>query len=145
MAPLRIKLGSTKTKPASDRFLDELHSTTTGNPFNDRERIVGNVAGVHMSKINDGEVHLHDIRTLKPNSGGGTHALHHIRKLADKHGVKITGSAKAYSQNPDHLGQRKLNAWYRKHGFRITGDRLSYAPITREEYVLNALTGILLK
>lgn len=121
-----IKLSATRKKP-SDAFLDEFWEKTKPHPFDSRTRLYGHAA-IHLSPMSDGRVHMHDIMTLSPKSGAGTSALKFLISLADKHGTGIHGVAKAYTGNSDHLDQKKLVAWYKKHGFSSRGDEITYTP-----------------
>lgn len=113
-----IKLGTFVGKQKSKAFMDDLHATTSEHPFNPNMRIVNNSATVHISPNLDGSVHLHDIMSLHPRSGAGTEALQHLTNLADKHGVAISGTAKAYTDHQGRIGKSsRLKSWYQKHGF----------------------------
>ena len=108
-----------KSNPNVDSFMDEVHKSTSDHPFDNRARIYKNKATFELHK-HDGHIHLSDIRTLQPKSGAGTEALKHLTGLADKHGVKISGVAKAYSNDKKHItDSKKLSGWYAKHGFKV--------------------------
>lgn len=52
--------------------------------------------------------------------GGGSKALNYVKSLANKHNVAITGTAKAYSDRPNHIRTTAgLKKWYQGHGFNI--------------------------
>ena len=114
---LRIK----KPNENVNKFMDEYHNTTSPHPFDQHTRVHGDYATTEVSKDGDG-VHLSDIRALKPNAGGGTHALNHLTSLADKHRVRISGIAKAYHSNKAYIkSSSRLLKWYKKHGFKSDG------------------------
>jgi len=129
-----IKLGSRLTHPGVAGFMDELGKTSHQHPFNHNEKLIGN-ASVHVSPHGDG-IHLHDIHSFEPKSGAGTAALKHLTSLADKHGVSISGVAKAYMDNRSGkiADSSQLKSWYGKHGFSSNGGNrrdgydISYEP-----------------
>lgn len=108
-----IKIGSNPAKAKVEAYLDELHSTTADHPMNPRLRLLSNAA-VEVSSF-DGMVHISDILALDPGKGGGKEALQFLCKLADKHGVKIHLTAKAYLD--DRLSTAELKTWYERYGF----------------------------
>lgn len=111
------------TKP-SEEFMDELHDTTSEHPFDEKSRVFGNHASLHISRDGSSSVRLHDIRSLHP--GGGSKALDHIKALADKHGVTISGHAKAYSKSSKYpMSTKELGGYYKKRGFSV-GPRDEY-------------------
>ena len=102
----------------SDDFMDELHDTTDEHPFNDRERLYKGKATIHASRNGSDEVHLHDIRSFEP--GAGSELVDHIKSLADKHGVTLSGTAKAYSKSSKYpMNSKQLSGWYKKRGFAV--------------------------
>lgn len=114
-----VKMKSRPTEN-TDAFIRDLHDTTEEHPFNHNARIYGTPgkhALIHVSPDAKG-VHLHDIVSYDPGGGVGTSALQHLTRLADKHKIEISGVAKAYSNNPEHIRSTpKLKSWYTKHGF----------------------------
>lgn len=115
----RLKLGAKKSGGNVDGFFNDLDKTTQPHPFDDRQRLHGMV-GIHASPF-EGGVHLHDIVNYgEAKRGHGTRTLEYLKSLADKHGVEISGTAKAYSNRPNHITKtKKLTDWYGKHGFQI--------------------------
>lgn len=112
-----IKLGASSTEK-SRAFMDDLHATSQPHPTSRHHRVIGG-ASVEMSPRGN-DVHLHDVLSHQPHTGAGTAALHHVQRLADKHGVRITATAKAYSKDKEHVRDTDhLKKWYRKHGFAV--------------------------
>jgi len=121
--PLRIKLrgfGSRDEAGDPEGFLEDFYDMTSPHPF-DRGRLYGTV-GIEVSKWGS-DIHLGNISSLgDKRSGHGTAALQMLMALADKHGVKLSGTAKAYSKNPEHVqSSKRLAQWYKKNGFKILG------------------------
>jgi len=137
--PVRIKLrGMSNVAGKSDDFLDEYHSTTHEHPFDSRSRVHDEGATTELSRDGSDGIHMHDIRSLTP--GGGSKTLENLKALADKHGVKISGTAKAYSQSSKYpMDTEKLAGWYKKRGFSVgDGDKydgyeVSYSPKSVKE------------
>ena len=78
-----------------------------------------------------GKIHLGDIVALgEKGQGEGTKALKFLTQLADRHNVVLQGTAKAYSQDPDHIQDSEQHlAWYKKHGFKHIGaNEIVYRP-----------------
>jgi len=127
----KIKLGTKKPSGNVDGFFKDLYDSTQEHPFNSRERLYGMV-GIHASPSGGG-VHLHDIVNYgESGQGHGTRTLQHLKSLADKHGITISGIAKAYSNNPKHITKTKaLVGWYKKHGFEAgSGNKDDGYPIS---------------
>ena len=102
----------------TDKFMDDLETTTQDHPFNHRVRIVNGNVGVHVSPTSDGNIHIHDIMSYEPRSGAGTKALEHLKSLSDKHNVPLEGTASGYTSEGGRIGSSKrLKKWYTKHGF----------------------------
>lgn len=80
------------------------------------------------------EVYLSRIESRYPGEGHGSLALNWLTTLADDYEVAIV-------LTPEPVGERKnmseddLTAWYERHGFKDTGDRLMV-------YVPDALKGL---
>lgn len=110
-----LNLGN-KNKKNTDAFMDDWHKSTQEHPFNHRARIHGGTS-VELSPF-EGEIHLSDIMSHAPGKGHGTNTLNHLKSLADKHGVTLSGTAKAYSNRKEHITKTsQLTKWYKKHGF----------------------------
>lgn len=108
---------NTNLKP----FMDDFFAATTESPIG-KGRLYGDVL-IDVSPF-DGEIHLGDIVTVGEKSkGSGTQALKFLTNLADRHNVKISGTAKAYSKDPEHIRTSdRLLQWYKKHGFHEPSD-----------------------
>jgi hypothetical protein len=136
---LKIRLrGGANTARKSDDFLDEYHASTHEHPFDSRSRVHDEGATTELSRDGGSGIHMHDIRSLTP--GGGTKTLETLKALADKHGVTISGTAKAYSQSSKYpMDTKKLAGWYKKRGFSVgDGDKhdgyeVSYSPKSIKE------------
>lgn len=103
----------------ADVYLNDYIEHTHEHPFNPRVRLHGPVA-VHLSKSGPAQVHLHDILALEPGQGDASLTLQGLTDLADEYGVTIEGISKAYSDKDGHIkSTKRLNAWYKKHGFEI--------------------------
>lgn len=108
-------------KPDLEKFMEDYLTSTAEHPFDPSSSVHGDYATTEVNPFDD-EIHLSSIQTLKPKQGGGTRALNELTALADKHNVPITGIAKTYSNNPEHIqSNTKLRNWYKKNGFEILG------------------------
>jgi len=125
---LNIKTAAVKD-PALDAFMRDLWAQTTGNPFNNRERVWQNKAIIEARPFG-GEIHLSFIRSVEQNKGWGTEGLKFLIGLADKHGVSIDLDASPVGEKV--LSKSQLIAWYKRHGFEhVKGDEadhLQYTP-----------------
>ena len=101
-----------KAPDNSDKFIKDLHDSSTEHFSNHRARVIGK-AHVFVSKMHNG-IHIHDIQSHHKGSGAGTHALKHLTGLADKHGVHLHLYAKGYGETKTS----QLRDWYKKHGFK---------------------------
>ena len=62
------------------------------------------------------------IETLSPGAGAASRLLGYLKLLSGRYQVRLFGNATAYVPNDfavadQLLGQDRLEAWYRKHGF----------------------------
>lgn len=116
-----IKLGNnsyTSVKPFMWDFVDATEESPIG-----KGRLYDDVLiDVHPF---DGGIRISDIVAVGDKAKGkGTAALKFLTNLADRHGVKLSGHAKAYSQSPEHIQtSERLLQWYQKHGFQERPDR----------------------
>lgn len=127
------------SKPSSgvDKFMDDYHATTQAHPWDNHTRILHNTM-VKAFPHGD-EIHLSDIQTLAPKSGAGTKALEHLKGLADKHGVAISGAAVPYANDKKYITSKKtLNKFYKDRGFSVKGETLKYSPKPKTEGILEA-------
>lgn len=114
-----IKLGSNPAKAKCMAALEEWEQMTHEHPMSRNARLT-DAASVELSCF-DGALHLSDVMAIgAPRTGGGTHALQMICDLADKHGVKVTLTAKAYTDERMSTGQ--LKRWYERFGFHEEDD-----------------------
>lgn len=115
----RIKLRSHDNRPDWDKIMRDIDSQTNPHPFSDRERVFNNRSTFEIRPF-ENSLHLGDIRALQPNQGAGTELLDFLKGIADKHGVPITGTAKAYHSGSGYIADTdKLADWYRRRGFEI--------------------------
>lgn len=114
---VRIKLGQGVSTKGAEEFMAELNKITSGHPLNDASRILDGTS-IQVTRYHNA-IHLSDIQSHDPGSGKGTAAMRKLLSMADKHNVKITAFAKAYSSNDKFITDTKqLIEWYRKLGFR---------------------------
>ena len=102
-------------------FLDDFWRMTEAHPFSRKTRLYDGVM-IELSPW-AGTIRVSSIQTTEPRKGAGTAALRFLIGLADQHRVKLTGTAKAYSEDPLHITETdRLVEWYRKHGFSILSE-----------------------
>lgn len=120
--------GEPKADWPSTKFFDEFYANTQDHPMlPDGERLImfseNDFAMVTLrSSIDDRKsmVHMEDIRSPIPQKGLGSRALKWLCDLADKHGVTLEGTAKAYRDGDGGtLKNKDLVAWYKRNGFTI--------------------------
>lgn len=112
-----IKLGSNPAKERAMAALNEFDDLTYTHPFLRGVRVTSN-ATVDVRYF-DGAIHLSDISAIDLKQGGATEALKLLCDLADKYDVKITLTAKAYSEREGTMTTPQLKKWYEKFGFVI--------------------------
>lgn len=115
------------SNPNTKPFMEEFISLTTRSPLG-KGRLYGDVL-LDVSEF-AGEIHVSDISAIgKKSEGSGTKALKFMTDLADKHNVRLSGEAKAYSKHKDHIqSSEQLLQWYQKHGFVANGNKVIYSP-----------------
>lgn len=133
-APTRIKLNKNSERPDWDAIMDDIEKGSTPHPFSRNERVFEDIATFDASPFGN-SLHLGDIRALKPNQGSATKLIDFLKSIADKHGIPITGVAKAYHKSPGYISDtEKLVNWYANRGFEIGdgdpdyGYEIKYAP-----------------
>ncbi len=97
-------------------FMSDYKAATKSNPLSDHARMYGNVR-LSIAPMKGG-IHLADINATGARTGDGLKALKFIISLADKHGIEVSGTAKAYSA-PTHDKEQesdRLRSWYRRLG-----------------------------
>lgn len=111
----------------SDDFMAEFHRTTWQNPFNNRERVLFHAAAIALTTngCRDDEVRINCVRSLNRGVGYGSLALDWLTKLADKHGVELTGTIEPCGKVRPRFNVNQLKAWYRRHGFTVVGRTLN--------------------
>jgi len=116
-----------KPSNAVDKFMDDYHATTQAHPWDNHTRILHNT--MVKAYPHGEEIHLSDIQTMAPKSGAGTKALEHLKSLADKHGVAISGAAVPYAKDKKYITTKKtLNKFYADRGFAVKGENIKYSP-----------------
>jgi len=110
--PIRIKLG----KPSNNtkQFLDDYYNQTQENPLNTKSRIYNNTK-IEIYPIKN-TIHISDLQSITPNSGAGTKTLNFLKSLADKYNIKLTLTAKSYTNT---ITTKQLINWYQKNKFII--------------------------
>jgi len=131
-----IKLGGGNDNPNIANFMKDFHATSQAHPFNHRVRILHNTM-VEVSPFG-GEIHIGDIQTMAPRTGAATAAIGHLKNLANKHGVTLSGISKVYVKDKQYITkQPDLDAFYKKQGFDVhdLGDEseIRYKPRKLEE------------
>jgi hypothetical protein len=102
-------------------FMIDLHLQTYAHPFIRRSRTTENA--VLDCVPWEGTIHIHDIQTMEPKSGGGGEALKLLCDLADKHNVILSATCKAFGTNPDYMTTKQLMNWYAKYGFILSREK----------------------
>lgn len=114
-----IKIGSNPAKAKCMAALEEWDQMTHEHPMSRGYRLT-DAAAVDMSCF-DGSLHISDVMAIgAPRTGGGTRAIQMVCDLADKHGVKVTLTAKAYTD--ERMSTRQLKRWYERFGFHEEED-----------------------
>lgn len=113
-----IKLGSNPAKEKLQAFMAEYEENTGEHPLDRGARLLSN-ASIEVSSF-DGMIHISDVRALTPQQGGGTEAMNFLCDLADKHGVKMHLTAKAYSEG--RMSTAQLKDWYERFDFHEDED-----------------------
>lgn len=101
-------------------FMNDFEAMTQEHPFNGRARVFSDHGTVvELSPFGKG-IHLSDIVSFTPRSGGATSTMQQLMSLADKHKVPLELTAKAYSDDKERITDTKrLVQWYLKLGFEI--------------------------
>lgn len=107
-----------------DLFMKDFWLHTTQPLVSNRGRIFNDNVFIECRPFNGG-IRINDIMTLYPRTGAGTAGLQFLIGLAEKHGVKLEGTAKAYHNSLEVIrDSQRLVEWYRKHGFvRLRGNK----------------------
>lgn len=101
-----------------DRFMTDFEDRTE-QTFMTRGRSFDMRVLIECRPFN-GAIRINDIMTFDPKTGAGTEALKFLIGLADKHGVRLEGTAKAYHNSQKVITDTgRLKQWYQKHGFVV--------------------------
>lgn len=118
---MKIKLGDGGSQKKLDNFMEDYIISSQEHPWNPRVRIIDNTM-IELSPFG-GKIHISDIVAIQPQSGFATSAMKKLQNLADKYGVELELTAKAYSQDGQRISDtEKLIKWYLKLGFKIQDD-----------------------
>ena len=117
--PMVIRLGKSAYKAEQDAFMADFQAATSDHPLDHRARLLKNAVITLYPFGNN--IHISDIRALRPASGGGKEALTLICQLADKHGLKLDLTAKTYLDSSP-LSTSELQQWYARYGFTTVED-----------------------
>jgi GNAT superfamily N-acetyltransferase len=125
---IRLTKGlSSNVDAPSAKFMNEYKEDTWDHPLDSRTRFLNTDTGLdpgkdfatlELSKNGDNGIHVHSIMALEKGRGQGRQALQYLTRLADKHGVDLHGSAKAFGRSGG-LNTTKLKSWYKRNGFQI--------------------------
>jgi len=134
--PIEVQESKSKYGENVDAFFEEWFENTFNNPFSPRDRIVMNkalqsrddFAMLDVSPIGKNLIHLSSILSSESGRGNGAAGLKMLIDLADKHGLSIDLTAKAFGREQT-LSTKQLKKWYGRHGFEETrGDRMIRKP-----------------
>lgn len=102
-----------------DAFMAEYWGGTAAHPFSRGVSLYGsNVVMLEVNKF-AGTIRLNSIQSnYEPGKGHATEAMKWLMGLADKHGVTITGTVKAFGPKENRPTTKELLDWYLKLGFR---------------------------
>jgi hypothetical protein len=124
--PIVIKLGAgMKHDPESpaQKFIDKYMEVTHPHPMMRGSRLYGYTTSDirrDLDSPND-TVYISDIMTLEAKNGHANILLKALCGLADKLGVTLTLSAKAYGTDKNFMKMKDLVAWYQRNGFVLDG------------------------
>lgn len=112
---------NTEVKTPVQAFLDEYMAATSDHPFDSLSRLYGNASLTVSASPDDPEttVHLDDIMSLDPGQSNGSIALIKICEFADRAGVMVTLTAKAYGRMKEFMPTRALVHWFERYGFNV--------------------------
>jgi hypothetical protein len=119
-----VKLGGPRHPANVTAFMEEYFKGTHPHPFMSKDRLVGNGTNeddwaiVELRPTGD-RIHISAIQSLNPGqkTGAASRALDKIISIADKHGVTIDLTPKAYGTAEGRLTNPQLKKWYARHGF----------------------------
>jgi hypothetical protein len=119
----------------AEHFFNGLDEITKPNPFGGSEQVFfhsngGGYGSVAVSPIKGDPkaIYLNSLRAFGTGHCYGSYVLGKLTDLADKHGVTIELHARPFG-NEKGLAKGKLVAWYKRHGFTGTAERLVRQPV----------------
>jgi hypothetical protein len=119
-----------ESRCAAEGFMAEFNSQTWPNPFNNRERVFIRYAAFALAISFDDVIRIECIRSLGDRGqGNGSRALDWLCGIADRHGVKLTGTVQPVGNVRPRLNIRQLLKWYRRHGFMVEGRTIHRLPM----------------
>jgi len=98
----------------ADQFIDEFNNATSPHPWDNKKRIHG-LTMMHLSRLRKDAIYIHDISAIEPNQGHASKTMKFICSLANKLGVQLELTAKAFGNN--RMTTEQLEKWYKKFGF----------------------------
>ena len=106
--------------PALDTFMSDYRAATVQNPLVDRQRawIVDDAYVVTDVKLWQGMAVLSSIFSDRRGRGAASKVLRELVTLADRHGVIMFLSPKAFGMREGGLSSKQLRDWYGRHGFK---------------------------
>lgn len=118
----RIRLGNNQgAKKKLDNYIEDYTMISEPHPWNQRIRIIDNTM-IELYPVGDA-MHVSDVQSMSPRQGFATSAVKKLQKLADKHGIKLELTAKAYANDPQRISDTQdLVRWYLRLGFDIDDD-----------------------
>lgn len=136
--PGTIRLGSRQpAKDAAGPYLDDFAAMTVQHPWDNRTRYFEIGGWPIMVELRSGAapsdvIHIGSIIAPPELRGKGesSKVLKVLCDLADKHGVKLTLTAKPIPTQQKGLPATKLKAWYQRHGFVFKGEHGERPPNT---------------
>jgi len=126
------------SRPVKERqtaFMSDWNDQTQVHPFDNRSRISRDAKSMmDLMPIGD-EIHLSAIQTLAPGerTGGSSRLLDVAIGLAEKHGLPLRGTAKKFGTAPGTMTTKQLKSWYKRKGFEVSGDEVTYTPRSTEQ------------
>ena len=126
-----INYSRLKKHPRNFAFVMDFGSLTQQHPFNrdlrtyvmrHGDEIIGAMFEL-TDGFNDGEMTLGYITSNPRQVGAGSSALDWFLALADKHSITISIDIQPQGDRNLALNKTQLKAWYKRRGFKISGDK----------------------
>jgi hypothetical protein len=105
------------------KFMLEFTNSTAPVQQADHLRLWQRNVQFEVSSFN-GAIQLSFIKSFAPGKGHASQALDWLLRLADTHGVEIRGAIRRVGR--DGLSERALKLWYKRHGFLVEHNKISY-------------------